>query len=94
MDSFKNLMIGDQAEITGYNDSEKSYRRELLAMGLTRGTVFTLTKAAPLGDPVEIEVRGYRLSMRKDEANVLKIRKLWTSAEQAALICRPKKTIE
>ncbi len=94
MESFKNLMIGDQAEVIGYNNSEKAYRRKLLAMGLTRGTVFTLTKVAPLGDPVEIAVRGYRLSMRKDEANILKIRKIGVSAENDALVFYPKKAIE
>lgn len=76
MSNFKELLIGEKAEIIGYDPAEKSYRQKLLSMGLTRGTVFALTKVAPLGDPVEIEIRGYKLSLRKNEANVLKIKKM------------------
>jgi ferrous iron transport protein A len=43
----------------------------LLAMGLTPGTEFTVTRHAPLGDPVEILVRGFKLSLRKDEASTV-----------------------
>lgn len=74
MNDFKDLIVGEHAEIIGYDDAPKAYKCKLLAMGLTKGTVFILMKKAPLGDPVEIEVRGYRLSMRKHEANVLKIK--------------------
>jgi len=42
-------------------------------MGLTRGTTIRLTKVAPMGDPVEIEVRDFSLSLRKDEAGVLQL---------------------
>lgn len=42
-----------------------------MSMGLTRGTTIRLTKIAPMGDPVEIDVRDFSLSLRKDEANVL-----------------------
>ena len=44
-------------------------------MGLTRGTELRLVKVAPLGDPVEIEVRGYRLSLRKKEAEALLLKR-------------------
>lgn len=43
-------------------------RHRLLEMGLTRGTSVELVRVAPLGDPVELQVRGYRLSVRKSEA--------------------------
>lgn len=46
-------------------------RNRLLEMGLTRGTDVTLIRVAPLGDPVELQVRGYRLSVRKSEAAVV-----------------------
>lgn len=46
----------------------KEVRRRLLAMGLVTGTTVTLTAIAPLGDPLELTVRGYHLSLRKDEA--------------------------
>lgn len=45
----------------------------LMEMGLVPGTEFTLRGAAPLGDPLELEVRGYRLSLRKSEAARVKV---------------------
>ena len=47
---------------------ERPFRRRLMEMGLVPGTEFTLLGAAPLGDPLELDVRGYRLSLRKSEA--------------------------
>ncbi|MDC7126503.1 MAG: FeoA family protein [Spirochaetales bacterium] len=61
------------AVITGYGDGRKEYRRKLLSFGLTMGTEITMKKTAPLGDPVEISVRGYSLSLRKAEAEVLEL---------------------
>ncbi len=69
-----NLKRGDQARITGFNQTgDTVYRSKLLAMGLTTGTVFTVSRVAPLGDPIEIIVRGYALSLRKTEAAILNI---------------------
>lgn len=48
---------------------ERSIRHRLLEMGLTRGTSVQLVRVAPLGDPIEVELRGYRLSVRKSEAS-------------------------
>ena len=42
-------------------------------MGLTRGTTVTVKKVAPLGDPIEVTVRGYELSLRKDDAALIEI---------------------
>ena len=67
------LAPGDGARVVGYDRDAKDYRQRLLAMGLTPGTEFTLTRVAPLGDPVEIRVRGYALSLRKAEAAALRI---------------------
>lgn len=72
----KNLVRGDFAKIVGFNPSGKPYRKKLLAMGLTPGTEFSVTRFAPMGDPVEIKLRGFSLTLRKDEADVLKIEKL------------------
>ena len=44
-------------------------------MGLTPGTEILVTRLAPLGDPVEVEVRGYSLSLRKNEAEVLRVQR-------------------
>jgi len=46
-------------------------KKRLLAMGLTPGTQFKIIKVAPMGDPIELKVRGYRLSLRKTEASCL-----------------------
>ena len=62
-----------KAVVTGYREGRKEYRRKLLSFGLTQGTEITMKKTAPLGDPVEITVRGYSLSLRKAEADVLEL---------------------
>jgi ferrous iron transport protein A len=72
----KNLVIGDFAKIVGFEPSGKAYRKKLLAMGLTPGTEFSVTRFAPMGDPVEIKLRGFALTLRRDEASVLQIEKL------------------
>ncbi len=75
-EKLKDLSPGERAEITGYERSGKVYREKLLAMGLTKGTVLTLKKIAPLGDPVEVSVRDFDLLLRKDEADILIIRRV------------------
>ncbi len=74
--SLKNLVRGDTAKVTGFHATGKAYRKKLLAMGLTPGTIFKITRFAPMGDPVEISLRGFALTLRKDEADVLQIEKL------------------
>jgi len=65
------LTRGQTARVIGYQDSPEHYRQKLLALGLTRNVNLQVKKMAPLGDPIEIEVRGYRLSLRKKEASSL-----------------------
>jgi Fe2+ transport system protein FeoA len=67
------LNIGERAIVKGYDPGEPAYRMKLLALGLTRNVPFQVIKAAPLGDPIEIEVRGYRLSLRKQEASAIQV---------------------
>ncbi|MFP4484292.1 MAG: ferrous iron transport protein A [Spirochaetaceae bacterium] len=64
---------GQSARIVGYEGGRSNYRTRLLTMGLTRGTEITLVRVAPLGDPVDIRVRGFSISLRKDEAAVLQL---------------------
>ncbi|HNZ25848.1 MAG TPA: FeoA family protein [Spirochaetota bacterium] len=68
------LKIGEEAVIEGFQKGEGDYLQRLLAMGLTKGTKIKLLKIAPLGDPVEIEVRGFKLSLRKNEAQLLQLK--------------------
>ncbi|MDO9139037.1 MAG: FeoA family protein [Methylobacter sp.] len=74
--SLKNLAVGDSGRIVGFEQAGKAYRKRLLAMGLTPGTEFRVTRFAPMGDPVEIKLRGFSLTLRKDEAAILLIEKL------------------
>jgi len=74
--TFKNLTVGDLGKIVGFEQTGKAYRKRLLAMGLTPGTEFSVTRFAPMGDPVEIKLRGFSLTLRKDEAEILLIEKL------------------
>jgi len=70
------LLVGERGRITGLRRGDRSYREKLLAMGLTPGTEFSVTRLAPLGDPVEIAVRGFAISLRKGEAQLLRIERL------------------
>ncbi|NJK64058.1 MAG: ferrous iron transport protein A [Synechococcaceae cyanobacterium SM2_3_1] len=67
------LKIGTRARVVGYAPAARPYRQKLLAMGLTPGTEFIVKRHAPLGDPVDIEVRGVHLSLRKVEAAVITV---------------------
>ena len=67
------LKDGQSAKVVGFDKGSKPYRQKLMAMGLIKGTKFSVTRVAPLGDPVEIEVRGFALSLRKIEANTLTV---------------------
>jgi ferrous iron transport protein A len=62
--------VGTYGVIIGY-DVDKKHRTCLLAMGLTRGTEFQITRVAPLGDPIEIKIRGFSLVLRKNEASII-----------------------
>ena len=70
------LIPGNKAKILGYREADGKYRRKLLAMGLTKGTEFELLKVAPLGDPVEISLRGFSLSLRKGEAEIMELERV------------------
>ncbi len=69
--TLRQMAVGEAGKVVGFDKSNRAYRQKLLAMGLTPGTEFTVVRYAPLGDPVEIRVRGFALSLRKDEANAL-----------------------
>ena len=74
------LAVGERVRVVGFEPGSKGYRQKLLAMGLTPGTTFTVTRVAPMGDPIEIRIRDFDLSLRKTEASVLKVqrsRDLW-----------------
>ncbi len=69
----KDLAVGQEVRVTGYAAAERAYLQKLLRMGLVKGTEFSVVRSAPLGDPVEIRLHGYSLTLRKSEAEALDV---------------------
>ena len=67
MKTLRDVPIGQTATVVKLN-GEGAVKRRIMDMGITKGTKITLRKVAPLGDPIEITVRGYELSLRKADA--------------------------
>lgn len=78
--TLKDLQVGDRAKVAGFLEPSSTggnaYRRKLLSMGLTPGAEVSVTRVAPMGDPVEIRVRGFALSVRREEAEAVSVEKL------------------
>ena len=74
--SLHTMKPGESARVTGFAKGERDYRQRLLAMGLTPGAVFSVTRVAPLGDPMEITVRNFTLTLRRHEAAILRAEKI------------------
>lgn len=72
-ESLKDMSAGESGRVVGFDKGKKTYRKRLLSLGLTRGVSFRVTRYAPMGDPVEIRVRGFNLSLRREEAATLLI---------------------
>ena len=70
------LKKGEHAKVLGFDKDKRLYRQKLLAMGLTPGCLLSITRVAPLGDPIQISVRGFNLSLRKTEAKAIEIEKI------------------
>ena len=70
----KELSPGTKGTIVGYDKKAPEYRRRLLMLGATPGTAFEVVRVAPLGDPVEVTVRGYELSLRKADADLIEVK--------------------
>ena len=66
------VAVGGAVKIARLNGAGPVKRR-VMDMGLTKGTEVTVRKIAPLGDPIELTVRGYELSIRKDEAAAIEV---------------------
>ena len=66
------LNIGSSAKVTAVNGND-NLRFRLLDMGITPGVSIKLLSRAPLGDPIEISVRGYELSLRKADADIIEV---------------------
>jgi len=70
----RKMKRGDAGTVEDFTTSDPQYRQKLLRMGLTRNAEFTVVRKAPFGGPIEIEVKGFRLVLRSNEADVLDVK--------------------
>ena len=72
MKTLRNIAVGETAKVKRL-DGEGALKRRIMDMGITKGSQIYVRKVAPLGDPVEITIRGYELSLRKDDADCIEM---------------------
>lgn len=72
MKTLRQAKIGETVKIVKLH-GEGATKRRIMDMGLTKGVEFYVRKVAPLGDPIEITVRGYELSLRKADAEMIEV---------------------
>ena len=72
MKTLRDVKVGERAKIVRLH-GEGALKRRIMDMGLTRGTEVFVRKVAPLGDPMELTVRGYELSVRKGDAELIEV---------------------
>lgn len=72
MKTLRQVKIGDTVKVVKLH-GEGALKRRIMDMGITRGVDVQVRKVAPLGDPVEITVRGYELSIRKADAQLIEV---------------------
>ena len=69
--TLSNLKLNQPAKVKKITTSDSVLTKKLLSMGVLKGEQVTVTKKSVLGDPIEVTIRGYNLSLRKDEASQL-----------------------
>ncbi len=72
MRSLRDIPIGGSARVVKLH-GEGAVKRRIMDMGITKGTEILVRKVAPLGDPIEVTVRGYELSLRKEDAAMVEV---------------------
>ncbi len=72
MKTLKEVKIGETVKVVKLH-GEGAVKRRIMDMGITKGVEIYVRKVAPLGDPVEITVRGYELSLRKNDAEMVEV---------------------
>ena len=73
MKTLKDARVGDTLVVTRVN-GEGAVRRRIMDMGITKNVEIFVRKMAPLGDPMELNLRGYELSLRKADAEMIEVR--------------------
>ena len=72
MNTLRQVKVGETVKIVRLH-GEGAVKRRIMDMGLTKGTQVYVRKVAPLGDPIELNVRGYELSVRKADAEMIEV---------------------
>ncbi len=72
MKTLRDVKVGDSVKVVKLH-GEGAVKRRIMDMGITKGVEVHIRKVAPLGDPVEINVRGYELSLRKADAEMIEV---------------------
>ena len=72
MNTLRDVQIGDTVRVVRLH-GEGAVKRRIMDMGITKGVSVYVRKVAPLGDPVEVTVRGYELSIRKSDAEMIEV---------------------
>ncbi len=72
----REIEVGSNVRVIGYTTKDRHYREKLLRMGLVKGAEFSITRKAPLGDPIEIKLKGFNLTLRKTEADALEVEEI------------------
>ena len=72
MKTLKNSKVGETVQVKKLH-GKGAIKRRIMDMGITKGVPIYIRKVAPLGDPIEVTVRGYELSLRKDDADMIEI---------------------
>ncbi len=73
MKTLKDIKVGSSATVVKLN-GQGAVKRRIMDMGITKGVKIDVCKVAPLGDPIEIKVRGYQLSLRKADAEMIEVK--------------------
>ncbi|MBJ7220630.1 MULTISPECIES: FeoA family protein [unclassified Brenneria] len=73
--SLEELTVATKWRVIGFQKGSTDYRKRLLALGVTPGVEFAVSRVAPLGDPIELRLRGAAISVRKSEAQILILEK-------------------
>ncbi len=72
MQTLKDVKVGQTVQVVRLQ-GEGAIKRRIMDMGITKGTQISVRKVAPFGDPIEVTVRGYELSLRKEDARMVQV---------------------
>jgi len=71
--NLSDLKVGQKAKVLKLNEQNKAIKRHLLDMGITRGVEITIKKVAPMGDPIDLQLRDYELCLRKEDLSKIEV---------------------